>query len=139
MKITDVMKEIGSVLEGIPDLQVFPHPSDSITPPTAEVLFPDIDYDQAFQRGLSQMQGAIVVSVGRILDQAAFEALARYADPADTPHSIHAALYNHTFPENKWTTCSYALATNGFGVDHVVNEISYVAYRFPLDIAGSGK
>lgn len=139
MRVSDVMNEIGGVLDRIPGLQVFPHPADSITPPTAEVAIPDIDYDGAFQRGLARMQTRVIVSVSSVFDQAAVENLAKFIDPDDTPHSIHAALYNHTFPDRKWTSCSYALVTDGFGVDHVVNEIPYVAYQFNIDIAGPGK
>lgn len=134
MNIDDVMEEIAATLEAIPGLRVHPHPMDAITPPAAEVLYPDIEYDKAFQRGLSQIDGGIIVSVSRTVNRAARQAIARYASD-EGEHSIHGALYARTLAR-EWTSCSYARVARGYGVDHVVGDIPYVSYRFDLAIAG---
>lgn len=138
MDIEAVMDEIAAVLKPIPGLQVHPHPVNMLaTVPAAEVLFPDIEYDQSFQKGLVRLDGGIIVSVGRVFDQAARENLTKYADPSDSPHSIHHAIRTRT-RDRAWTSCDYAQVTRGYGTDHTVNEVTYVAYRFDLDIYGSG-
>ena len=137
MKIDDVMDEIKLALDVIPDLNVHAHPVDTLTPPAAEVLYPSVTYDQAFQRGLDFMEGGIIVSVGSVFDRAARDNLARYAGGADSPHSIHAAIHARTLAK-AWTSCDVVQVRVGFGVDHVVNEVAYVAYRFNLDIHGAG-
>lgn len=132
-----VNNEIRDVLDAIPDLQVIPHPAKSITPPAAEIAIPDIDYDQAFQRGLVLWRSRIIVSVSSVFDEASFAELVKFIEPADTVHSIHAALFNRTVNQ-AWTSCSYARVIRGFGIDHIVNETPYVAYQLDLEIAGPG-
>ena len=131
-----VNEEIASVIS-MPGLQVFPHPADSISPPTAEIALPDIDYDQAFQKGLVRMRSRIILSVSSTFDEAAFTELAKYIEPADATHSIHARLHNRTVAQ-EWTTCSFARVVRGFGVDHYFGETRFMAYQFDLDIAGTG-
>lgn len=131
-----VNEEIASVI-AMPGLQVFPHPADGISPPTAEIALPDIDYDQAFQKGLVRMRSRIILSVSSVFDEASFAELAKYIEPSDATYSIHARLYNRTVAQ-EWTTCSFARVVRGFGVDHFVGELRFMAYQFDLDIAGTG-
>lgn len=133
MKIDDVMEEIAEALRDIPGLSVHPHPVNTLVPPAAEVLYPDVEFDQAFARGLDRMEGGIIVSVSRVVDRAAREAISKYASGDDSPESVRAALHKH-----EWKTCAFARVVRGFGVDHSVGDVPYVAYRFDLDIYGSG-
>lgn len=134
MNPVDVNEEIADVIRrAVPnEIQVIPYPAGTITPPTIEIAIPDINYDGAFQRGVTIWRSRAILSVSSTYDEAAWRAVARYITPEDAPHSIHAALYNHA----SWTSCAYARVSNGFGVDHTVNDITYMAYQFDLEIAG---
>lgn len=138
MRIDDVMDEIATALKAVPDLRVHEHPVDSLSPPAAEVLYPEVKFDESMGRGVDKMEGGIIVSVSRVNDRAARDAIARFAGGDDSPHSIRAALHRRTLAA-EWTSCAFARVINGYGIDHVVGEVLYVAYRFDVDIYGSGK
>lgn len=133
MILVDVMEEIGEALGVLPDVNVYAHPVDSITPAAAIVQFPNMDFDTAFQRGLDRWEGGIILAVSRVWDRAALTAISPFVSGAGGG-SVHAALRDHT-----WTTCTYARATNLLWPNgYQVAGVDYVAARFTLDIAGPG-
>lgn len=135
MNLVDVVEEIGDALDSIPGLRVLRYPSDTITPPTAIIQFPTMNYDQAFQRGLDRWEGGVAVCVSSVWDRSAFLTIAPYVD-AGSDMSIHAALRNRS----DWTSCAYARAVRCTwpAGGYEINGINYVAAQIDLDIAGTG-
>lgn len=133
MNLVDVMEEIGEALSAIDGLRIHAHPVDRVEPPAAIVQFPNMNFDQAFQRGLDRWEGGIIVAVSRVWDRTARDNIARYVDGSGS-ESVHAALRAHD-----WQTCAYARATRlSWPAGYTVGGVDFVAARFDLDIAGTG-
>lgn len=136
IEIDEVMDEIAEALKVIPGLTIYPEPADSLVPPAAEVLYPEIEYDAAFARGLDTAEGGIIVSVSRVDSRAARAAIARYVSGSG-PYSVHRALHQRKL-DGDWVSCSYARVLNAYGTNHTVADIPLLSYRFDLEIVGPG-
>lgn len=133
MDMVDVMEEIGLALQSIDGLRVYTHPVDRLEPPAAVVQFPDMNFDQAMQRGLDRWDGGIVIAVSRVWDRSARNNIAKYVAGSGS-QSVHAALRAYD-----WTTCAFARATRvTWPSGYTVAGIDFVAAQIDLDIAGSG-
>lgn len=96
MNIADVMDELGTALDTITGLRVFPYFAERITPPAAVVGWPDsYDYDQTLQRGADTVVMPVIVAVGRAQMRAARDQLAQYADGTGTA-SVKRVVEAHT-------------------------------------------
>lgn len=133
MILFDVMAEIGEALDVVPDLNVYAHPVDSISPTAAIVQFPNMTFDAAFQRGTDRWEGGILIAVSRVWDRAALTAVSPFVSGSGGG-SIHAALRAHD-----WQTCSFVRATGlTWPSGTTIGGVDYVAAQFALDIAGPG-
>lgn len=79
MTISDIRNGLETNLETITGLRAYSEIPDNPSFPAAIVVLNTIDYDQAFQRGLTQYNFTISVVVGRASERAAQERLNLYA------------------------------------------------------------
>lgn len=133
MNLGAVMDDLGTALETIDGLRVFPYWADRVQPPAAVVAWPDpLTYDAAMRRGGDQAEIPVIVMVGKVDTRTARDALSRYADGTGT-HSVKVAVESHT-P----TAYGSARVTRvEFGVISVAST-EYLAATFYLDIIGTG-
>lgn len=133
MNIDDAMTQLGTQLDTITGLRVFPYPPDSLNPPAAIVAWPDrIVYDGTYRRGMDRLTVPVVVLVARTSDRASRKELAAYMDGAGTK-SIKAVLEAGTY------TAFHTLRVMEGEFDIIrVGATDYAAITFDVDIAGSG-
>jgi hypothetical protein len=133
MNLADVMDELGTALDTITGLRVYPYTSDSITPPAAVVALPEgITYDDTYAHGKDSMVLEVTVMVGKVSDRASRDVIAVYANGSGSK-SIKATLDNATY-----TSCDVVSVKSAeFDVIRVAS-IDYLAAVFTVAIAGSG-
>lgn len=98
MNVTAVMEQLATALAAIDGLRSsgYPVPAGEINPPQVYVDFPQVDYNQTYQAGLSQLTVPVVLLVAATVTRASSEKLTRYL--ANTgPDSIRAALDEHDY------------------------------------------
>lgn len=133
MNLADVMDEIGTALEGIDGLRVFPYWADRITPPAAIVAWPDpVTYDATMGRGADQMTLPLFVLVGRFDARSTRDRLAVYLDGSGDS-SVKAVLEAHT-----WTSCDSVRVASATVDSYTVAAVDYLGAEFSLDIFGTG-
>ena len=79
MNITDIRQGLETNIETISGLRAYSEIPDNPQVPCAVVVLNSVDYDQAFQRGLTELSFNITVIVGRFSVQQAQEHLNDYA------------------------------------------------------------
>ena len=135
MLLSDVMDQLGTALETIDGLRVFPYTADRVTPPAAVVQWPSvIDYSATMRRGMDRMTFPVMVVVGRADARATRDSLAAYLDGSGAS-SVVAALESGTY-----TACD-AVKVAGVpkGVEAVsIAGIDYLAAEFVVEITGQG-
>jgi hypothetical protein len=135
MLLSDVMDQLGTALETIDGLRVFPYNADRVTPPAAIVQWPDeIEYSATMRRGMDRMTLPVMVVVGRADARATRDVLAAYLDGSGAS-SIVAALEGGTY-----TACdSVKVAGVPKGVEAVsIASVDYLAAEFVVEITGTG-
>lgn len=133
MLLSDVMDELGTALETVTGLRVFPYWADRIVPPAAVVGWPDpLTYDSTMARGSDECVVPVTVMVGKVDARTSRDALAQYADGAGA-HSIKAALDGGTY-----AACdSVRVASCEFGVTTVAG-VDHLSGTFQVEITGQG-
>jgi hypothetical protein len=129
------MDQLGTALETIDGLRVFPYNADRVTPPAAIVQWPDeIEYSATMRRGMDRMTLPVMVVVGRADARATRDVLAAYLDGSGAS-SIVAALEGGTY-----TACdSVKVAGVPKGVEAVsIASVDYLAAEFVVEITGTG-
>ena len=133
MNLADVMDDLGSALETIPDLRVFPYWADRVSPPAAVVTWPDpLTYDETMTRGSDRMTVPIIVMVGKVDARSTRDAAGQYADGSGT-HSVKAAL--ESFTATAYDTVRVERAE--FGVI-IVAAVELLSITFYVDVFGQG-
>ncbi len=79
MNITEIRQGIENNLETVSGLRAYSEIPDNPQVPCAVVVLNSVSYDQAFQRGLTELDFNITVIVGRFSVQQAQERLNEYA------------------------------------------------------------
>jgi len=79
LNITDIRQGLETNIETISGLRAYSEIPDNPQVPCAVVVLNSVDYDQAFQRGLTELSFNITVIVGRFSVQQAQEHLNDYA------------------------------------------------------------
>lgn len=133
MNLRDVMLELATQLDTIPELNVSSFPSGSVKPPAAMVLWPlDLTYDMTYGRGSDRMTLQVVVVVGQLDSESTRDELSVYANGSGT-RSIKQVLEAGTY------TAFDAVRVIGadFGQWQIA-DTPYMAALFDLDIAGDG-
>lgn len=133
MNLADVMDDLGSALETIPDLRVFPYWADRVTPPAAVVTWPDpLTYDLTMGRGSDRMEVPVIVMVGKVDARTTRDAAGVYADGSGT-HSVKAAI--EAFTATAYDTARVERAE--FGVI-TINGVELLSITFFVDVVGDG-
>lgn len=133
MNIADVMDDLGTALETIAGLRVFPYWADRITPPAAVVAWPDpLTYDSTFGRGSDRVELAVMVMVGKVDSRTARDKVAAYADGSGAS-SVKVAIESHTptaYHSARVQRCEFGVVT--------VASVEYLAATFYIDLTGTG-
>lgn len=131
MNISDVMDEVGTALETIEGLRVYPYPPDQVAPPAAIVSYPDqVQYDTTYGRGSDRITLPLVVVVGKVSDRASRDRLAMYVDGATgIKAAVEGAEYT-ALDTIRVTRAEFDVVT--------INGVDYIAGMFDTDITGQG-
>jgi hypothetical protein len=133
MNLADVMDELGTALETIDGLRVFPYFADRIVPPAAVLAWPDpITYDETMGRGSDRETMHLFVMVGRFDARTTRDRLAQYLDGSgDT--SIKAKVEGGTY------TAFDSVRVAEVSVDSYTSAgVELLGADFTLDIIGQG-
>lgn len=136
MDVKAVMDEIGTKLETIADLRVFPYSADSVTPPGAIVGLPDdITFDATYGRGSDSMTLPVWVLVSRNSDRAGSAELSAYLNGSGVK-SIKAAVDStNTNPYTAADTVTVVSAEPG---SYTSAGVALLGAEFTVEIFGSG-
>lgn len=135
MNLADVMDEVGDVLQGITELNVYRYPPDGVVVPAAVVDLPEsYTYDSTLGRGMDRISLPVAVLVGNVLDWAARDAIAPYFDGAGS-QSVKTVVEAGTY--ESFDSVRVTAADDPFEV-WTFGGVPYLAGRFLLDIAGPG-
>lgn len=132
MDIGDVMDDIGSGLDTITGLRVFPYGVDTVTPPAAVVWLPEIDYDASMGRGVDRLTLEVFVVVDRAQPRAARDLVGQYG-AGSGPASVKEAI--ESFDATAYDSARVERVIFG-GVD--IGATSYLGATFTVDIIGNG-
>lgn len=133
MIIADVMDEIGAQLETIPNLNVLPYEADDLSVPCALVSLPqNIEYLQAYARGMVKARIQITVAVSLVDDRVRRDQITPYGD-SDGPRSIKHVLESGTY--SAFDTIAVVL---GRFTVVAIARVRYLVGLFDVDIAGQG-
>lgn len=133
MNIAAVMDELGTALEAVDGLRVFPYSADRIVPPAAIVGWPDpITYDATMARGADRLTAPLFVLVGRLDARTSRDRLAKYLAGAGDD-SVKAAVEAGTYTAFDSVRVQEA-RVDGF----TVAGVEYLGATFQLDLIGTG-
>ncbi|HEX5120360.1 MAG TPA: hypothetical protein VFW65_34695 [Pseudonocardiaceae bacterium] len=133
MNIGDVMDELGTALETIDGLKVFPYYADRLVPPAAVLAWPDpLAYDDTMVRGSDRVTLHLFVMVGRFDARTTRDRLSQYLDGSGDA-SVKAAVEGGTY--TALDTVRVVQAT----VDSYTSAgVELLGADFELDIYGRG-
>lgn len=136
MNVQAVMEEIGSKLEAIVGLRVFPYNVGKLPPPGAIVGLPDeIAFDKTYGRGVDKMTFPLWVMVARASDRAANHELTAYLSGSG-PKSVKQAV--NSSPTNTYTSCHTVIATRAETGAYTSGGVDLLGAEFQLDVTGNG-
>lgn len=131
MNLKNVMTEIGTALDAIPGLEVYPRPMARVKVPCAVVSYPEEQTKETAGPGIVRLRIPVVVMVGRPTERSTQDRITAYADGSG------ASSVSWIMDHYAWTTCHHVTVT---GVDFDVvsmGGVDYLAAAFTLDVVGS--
>lgn len=136
MNVQAVMEEIGSKLDTIVGLRVFPYNVGKLPPPGAIVGLPDdIEFDKTYGRGVDAMTFPLWVMVAQASDRAANHQLTAYLSGSG-PQSVKLAV--NSSRTNTYTSCHTVIATRAETGTYRSGGVDLLGAEFQLDVTGSG-
>lgn len=132
MNLADVMDDLGTALETITDLRVFPYWADRITPPAAVVTWPEITFDETYGRGSDRLEISVITLTGKVDARSARDLAAQYANGSGST-SVKTAI--ESYAASAWDSARVQRVE--FGVISVAG-VEYLAATFSVDIIGDG-
>ncbi len=136
MNLANVMDEIGTALETIPHLRVFPYNADRVTPPAVIVDWPEeISYDATFGRGADQQTLKLIVAVARMDARSTRDRLAQYLDGSGA-HSVKAAV--DSSDTVIYTACDAVRVAKAQVAIVTIGGVDYLGATFDVEITGQG-
>jgi hypothetical protein len=133
MNLADVMDEMGTALETVDGLRVFPYWADRITPPAAVVAWPDpLTYDATMARGMDRFALHVFVMVGRYDARSTRDRLAQYLDGSGAA-SIKTALDGGTY-----TACDVVTVQQVVVDSYTAAGIELLGADFTVEVVGQG-
>lgn len=137
MNLANVMRQLGTQLDTISELNVFSYEEKAVTAPAAMVLWPlDMTYDATFGRGSDQMTIQVVVVVGTVSAESSRDALAAYCDGSGA-RSIKAVLESTGAAYTEFAPSEIRVTGVDFGTWDIAGT-PYLAALFDIDINGDG-
>jgi hypothetical protein len=134
VNIADVMDELGTALDEIEGLTVFPYWADQLpVVPAATIAWPDIDYNQTFGRGTDSFTIPIFILVGTYDAKSSRNALAAYLDGGGD-HSVIAAI-----DAGVYTSCDVVNVASARVDSFTSAGIEYLGAEFRVEIVGDGE
>ena len=131
MNLATVMDEIGTAVDTIATLRVYPYNVKRITPPGAIVAWPDITYDTTMGRGSDRYTLPLWIIVGMIDDRTARDTLAGYLAGSGSS-SVKAAVDGGTY-----TTATVRVMNSRVQVVTIA-ALDFTAAIFEIDVYGNG-
>lgn len=132
MDIGNVMDELGTAVDMIEGLRVFPYWADRVVAPAAIVSWPELDYDTTYARGADMATFPLTVVVGKVNARASRDEMAKYLDGSG-PNSIKQAI--ESYSATAWHSARVTSA--GVAVISVAGT-DYLGAEFQIDVIGSG-
>lgn len=131
MAISEMRDALAANLATIPGLRTAPELIDNPSPPVALVSLESIEYDQAYQRGLTLYSFTIIVIVGRAAERTAQRKLDDYL-ANDGEQSVKVAV------ESDRTLSGYAQDLRVVSAGSIgsiqVNDQTYLAAEFTVTV-----
>lgn len=136
MDVADVMAEIGSKLETIDGLRVFPYDVAKIPPPGAVVALPEsVDFDATYGRGSDEMTIPVFVMVARTDSRSAHLELGAYLNGSGTK-SVKAVVDSTN--SNTYTACDTVTVTRAEPGYYTSGGVEMLGAEFTVHITGTG-
>lgn len=133
MILADLMDEVGTALEAIDGLRVYPYYIDRVAPPAAVVGWPDpLTFDASFGRGSDRLTLPIYVVVGKVDARSARDQLSAYLAGSGVT-SVKAAVDGGTYTEADSVTVREARVEV-----LTIASVDYLAAVFDVDCYGTG-
>lgn len=133
MNISALMDELGTALEAIEGLRVYPYYIDRVAPPAAVVGWPEpITFDETFGRGSDRLTLPVYVVVGKVDARSARNELSGFL-AASGPTSVKQAVDNGTYTQADSVTVREARVEV-----LTISAVDYLSGVFDVDIYGSG-
>lgn len=133
MNLGNVMDEIGTALDTITGLNVFPYWADRVVPPAAVVAWPDpVTYDSTMARGSDDLTLSVIVLVGRFDARTTRDRMSRYLDGSGAA-SIKAVLEAATY-----TTLDAIRVATATVDTYTSAGVELLGAEFQLQITGRG-
>lgn len=133
MNLADVMDELGTALDTIDGLRVFPYWANKVTPPAAVISWPEpVTYDATMQRGMDEMILHVIILVGRYDARTTRDRMAKYLDGSGGD-SIKATLDGGTY-----TACDSVTVQQADLQVFVVAAVDLLGADFTVQVVGKG-
>jgi hypothetical protein len=129
--ITELRTAIAENLGTIVGLRTSPEMPDNPNPPIALVRPTTVDYNQAFNKGLTLYKFSVVVIVGRVAEKTAQRSLDAYCSSTGSS-SIKNAVESDKTLGGKAYDCRVTEMTNYTPIQ--MNEGTYLAAEFAVDV-----
>jgi hypothetical protein len=133
MDVGSVMDDLGTAVDLIDGLRIFPYWAGSVTAPAAIVGFPEgLAFDETYGRGSDSMSLPVVIVVGRVNARATRDRLGRYAAGSGAA-SVKATIEGYaatSYDSARVERVEFGTASIG--------GTEYLAATFFVDIIGSG-
>lgn len=133
MNLGAVMDEIGTALEAIDGLRVFPYNADKVNPPAAVLAWPDpITFDETMGRGSDRETMHLFVMVGRFDARTTRDRMAAYLDGSGAS-SVKAKVEGGTY-----AACDSVRVVQATVDSYTSGGVDLLGADFELDIVGRG-
>lgn len=133
MNLVSVMEEMGTALQTIDGLRVFPYWIERVMPPCAIVGWPEpITFDMTMRRGGDSMTFKVFVIVGKVDARTSRTLLGKYLNGSDAS-SVKVALDGGTY-----TACDTVRVSQASVESLNIASIDYLAAVLDVEVTGNG-
>lgn len=134
MDLSDVMDEVGDLLDTIAGLRVFRYPPDKPPhPPAAIVSYPDLEFDATYGRGMDRMTLPVFLLVGKVSDRSTRDNVTKWVTGSGAD-SVKAVLEAGA----PYTAFDTLRVMDAEFDPYRIGAVDYLSARLNIDIAGQG-
>lgn len=134
MNLVDVYEQLGTQLDTIPGLRVYPYPTDAVQEPAAVLGLPGtVSFDLTYQRGGDRLTVPCSVLVGRVVDRDTLTQLGPFlsgSGSSSVKRVLEAGVY---------TAFDFVWVETAVGGTFEVGNVSYYGAAFSLNVVGPGE